>query len=72
MLGHYRMMSEMNEPPKTCKWFVPLMRIRHSELKSLSRHAVKAQSTISNPLAEGSPCVMQRNMMDFTNVFQIT
>lgn len=71
LLGHYSMMLEMNEPPMTCR-FVPFMRIRHSEFQTLNRHAVKAQSTISNPLAEGSTCVMQCDMMDFTNVFEIT
>lgn len=40
--------------------------------KSVSRHAVKAQPTISNPLAKGSACVMQCTMIDFTNVSHIT
>lgn len=40
--------------------------------KSVNRHAVKAQPTISNPLAKGSACVMQCAMIDFTNVSQIT
>lgn len=50
--------------------FVALTRLRHCELQTLNRHAVKSQSAVSNPLAEGSTCVMLRGVMDFTNVFR--
>lgn len=51
-------------------WYHSL-RTRHRDLESVRRHAGKAQPTMANPLAKGSTCVMQRDMMDFTNVSQI-
>lgn len=61
-------------PPKTCAGFVPLARIRHSELRTLNSAVMllRLKSTVANPLAGGSTCVMQCDMMDFANVSRST